>query len=156
MLMGMAYVSPVVVLRAAPFVVRVQFWAVVIFGMLLASVTLSAVGAVRQESVVDFLGYWPAVTTVLLFTFNVGILWQQLSETKRRIDRLETSVPNRESVADQFAKMTKDLDAFGTRFERYLQTVQGWTSSVEHAVHETQQSIARLEERMKSQEGRKP
>lgn len=147
------YVSPSRVLQASAPIVRLQFWALTGVGVAMTTVTLSAMQ--EHEPVVAYLGYWPVVTSVLFFVFNVGILWQQLSETKRRIDRLESSVPNRESVADQFAKMTKDLDAFSVRFERYLQTVQGWTSSVEHAVNETQQSIARLEERMTSQE-RKP
>jgi len=146
------YVSPARVLRASAPVVRVQFWMLTSLGIAMATATLSAMQ--EHAPVVDYLGYWPVVTTVLFFVFNTGILWQQLTETKRRIDRLESSVPNRESVSDQFAKMTKDLDAFGTRFERYLQTVQGWTSSVEHAVNDTQQSIARLEERMNSQERR--
>ena len=90
MVVGMAYVSPSRVLRSASRFLRWQFWATVLLCICAASVTLGA----RSESASSQLAeWWPFVLSFAGIFINAGMVWQQLTETKRRLEQLENAVP---------------------------------------------------------------
>lgn len=147
-MMAFAYISPRRVLTASTRALRWQFWGLVAVGVGAASVTVLARGEASVQP--EWMTYWPVLISLILFVFNLGITWQQLAETKRRIERLEGTQANKEATAERFDALNKDLDAFGVRFEAYLATVQSWTTKVEAAVNHANESIARLDERVKA------
>ena len=106
-MIAFAYVSPMRVLTQATFAVRVQFWTLVGIGVAGASVTVLA----RGESPVqpDWITYWPVFMSVLLFAFNLGITWQQLAETKRRIERLEAQAASKDVIAEKFDALAAEI-----------------------------------------------
>ena len=90
MIVGMAYVSPRRVMQAASPFLRWQVWATTLLCVLAASSTLTA----RTESPSSQLAeWWPFVLSFAGIFINAGMVWQQLNETKRRLEMLENAVP---------------------------------------------------------------
>jgi hypothetical protein len=115
MVVGMAYVSPSRVLRASTPFVRWQVWATTVLCIGAASTTLMA----RTESGDSPLAAWwtliPMALSIAAILVNAGMLWQQLNETKRRVELLEQSVPNtyarRDVIVEQFNVLRSEIAA---------------------------------------------
>lgn len=105
MLMGMAYVSPRRVLRASTPFVRWHVVATTGLCIATASVTLTA-----RADEVSALEQWgtliPIALSLAAILINAGMLWQQLNETKRRLEELERSLPlvyaRKDVIVEQF------------------------------------------------------
>lgn len=106
MVMGMAYVSPRRVFRAStPFV---RWHVVATTGMCIAAASTTVMA--RTEPGRASLGEWgnviPIAMSFAAILINAGMLWQQLNETKRRLEVLEQSLPTvyarKDVVVEQF------------------------------------------------------
>lgn len=116
MVFGMAYVSPRRVLQHSSAWVRWQLWGLVSVGVAGLSVTVYARGEASVQP--EWVTYWPVFTSLILFVFNLGITWQQLSETKRRIERLESQAASKDVIAEKFDAIAAEIKHVRELMER--------------------------------------
>ena len=110
MVVGIAYVSPRRIMRAASPFLRWQVWATTVLCILAASTTLMA----RTESPASTLAeWWPFALSFAGIFINAGMVWQQLNETKRRVEYLENAVPQtyvrRDVIVEQFQTLRTEI-----------------------------------------------
>ena len=102
MIVGMAYVSPRRVLGAASPFLKWQVWTTTLLCILAASTTLMA----RTESPSSQLAeWWPFVLSFAGIFINAGMVWQQLNETKRRVEKHDEDIATlKREAADTYAR----------------------------------------------------
>jgi len=116
MIVGMAYVSPRRVLREAPMKVRVQFCGLVVSGIWIASVTLSARGEDIQPS--NFVTYWPMGVAMVTWAFSAGAVWAQFNALKNRIESLEGVTVKKDVLAETMNALRMEIRGLRDLLER--------------------------------------
>lgn len=102
MVFGMAYVSPRRVLRASSVFLRWQVWATTLLCVLAASATLTAQ---TETGSAQLAAWWPVVLSFGGIFINAGMVWQQLNETKRRVEKHDDDLAAlRRDVSETYAR----------------------------------------------------
>mgnify|MGYP000051779432 CR=1 FL=1 len=105
MVFGMAYVSPARVLRASSRFLRWQIAATAVC-VAFASATLMA----RSESpAAQLVEWWPFALSFAGIFINAGMVWQQLTETKRRVELLERDYVRKDVIVEQFNVLRSEI-----------------------------------------------
>lgn len=110
------YISPRIVLAAAPLKMRVQFWALVASGVWIASVTVSA----RAEDVPSqtWLNYWPVIFATLTWVFSAGVVWAKFDALKARLDSLEGVTVKKDVLAESINTLRTEIRGLRELLER--------------------------------------
>lgn len=114
------WIGPREVLQAAPLRMRVQFWSLVVSGVVLATVPVLAGGESMPGP--NWTPYWPFVATVTLWVFSAGAVWAQFNALKERLSRLEESAVRRDKLDDKLELMTAKIDALHEKIALLLGT----------------------------------
>ena len=83
------FISPREVLQSAPLTMRVQFWGLVISGVAIATVTVSARGEIVQQAA--WLPYWPVFVVTAGWLVSAGYVLAKFDAFKARLDALEAT-----------------------------------------------------------------
>ena len=125
-MIGMAYVTVRrwiglrEVLQAAPVQTRVLFWLLVVSGIGLASVTVSARGEIVQPT--SWVSYWPFLAAVVTWAFLAGSVIARLNSIKdaleKRVSALEGTVVRTDKLDDKLEIVNAKLDSLHKLLER--------------------------------------
>ena len=125
-MIGMAYVTvrrwigPREVLQAAPAQTRALFWFLVVTGIGLASVTVSARGEIVQQT--NWIAYWPFFAAVVTWAFFAGGVLARLNSIKdaieKRVSALEGTVVRTDKLDDKLEIVNAKLDSLHELLER--------------------------------------
>ena len=120
MLMGMAYVSPRKVFLASTSFVRWHVVATTGLCIAVASVTLTA-RADDPAALEQWGTLIPIALSLAAILINAGMLWQQLNETKRRLEELERALPQvyarKDVILEQFQNIHTEIVNLRTLLE---------------------------------------
>lgn len=110
------YISPRIVLAAAPLKMRVQFWALVVSGVWIASVTVSARGEIVQQT--NVMAYWPMLLAAGTWIFSAGAVWAQFSALKSQIESLEGATVKKDVLAETLTALRMEIRGLRDLLER--------------------------------------
>jgi hypothetical protein len=130
-------IGPREVLQAAPLRMRLQFWALVVSGVFLASVP---VVAQRGESVppASWANSWQFIASMVTWVFGAGLILGRMNGVKdtleskiaaidKRLTETEASTVKKDSLADKLATIDVKLDALHKMLE---QSDRAWRDSL--------------------------
>lgn len=105
MVVGMAYVSPQRVLRAASPFLRWQFWLTLLLCIGAASSSLAARTDTGGSPITQWWTLIPLAMSFAAIFINAGMVWQQLNETKRRVEEHDKDIARlRQDTDNTFAR----------------------------------------------------
>lgn len=108
----MSYVSPRRVFRASTPFVKWHVWATTLLCIAAASTTLTA-RADDPASLEQWGTLIPIALSLAAILINAGMLWQQLNETKRRLEELERALPlvyaRKDVILEQFQTIHAEI-----------------------------------------------
>lgn len=105
---------------------RVQFWSLVVSGVGIASVTVSARGEIVQQT--NWIAYWPMVAAVVTWAFLAGgvlarltgvkdSLSKEIADEKTERQKLEQRLSTVEATAVKRDKLDDKLENINTKID---------------------------------------